>query len=74
MVTDHTYRVIEVVGSSPESAEAAIQPAVTKASKTLRNIRWVDVRKIRGQIRDGKVAYHQVTLKMGFTLEEESDS
>ena len=70
-MTDHVYRLIEVVGSSPSSIEDAIQSAVTKASATLRHIRWFEVVETRGQVEDGRVAYYQVTLKIGFSLEDE---
>jgi len=70
-MTDHVYRLIEVVGSSPSSVEDAIQSAITKASSTLRHIRWFEVVETRGQVQDGKVAYYQVTLKVGFALEDE---
>jgi flavin-binding protein dodecin len=70
-MTDHVYRLIEVVGSSPSSVEDAIQSAISKASSTLRHIRWFEVVETRGQVQDGKVAYYQVTLKVGFALEDE---
>jgi dodecin len=70
-MTDHVYRLIEVVGSSPASVEDAIQSAITKASATIRHIRWFEVVETRGQVQDGKVAYYQVTLKIGFSLEDE---
>lgn len=66
---DHVYRVIEITGSSQNSIEEAIQTAVTRASKTLRNLRWFEVIQTRGQIEDGKVAYYQAVLKLGFTIE-----
>jgi flavin-binding protein dodecin len=70
-MTDHVYRVIEVVGSSKAGIEEAIQSAVTKASSTLRHIRWFEVVETRGQVEEGRVAYYQVTLKIGFSLEDE---
>jgi flavin-binding protein dodecin len=70
-MTDHVYRLIEVVGSSPSSVEDAIQSAIAKASKTIRHIRWFEVIETRGQVEDSKVAYYQVTLKVGFSLEDE---
>lgn len=66
---DHVYRVIEITGSSQNSIEEAIQTAVTRASKTLRNLRWFEVIQTRGQIEEGKVAYYQAVLKLGFTIE-----
>ncbi|MCB8875436.1 dodecin [Acidisoma silvae] len=70
-MTDHVYRLIEVVGSSPSSVEDAIQSAIAKASSTIRHIRWFEVIETRGQVENGKVAYYQVTLKVGFSLEDE---
>ena len=67
---DHVYRVIEITGSSQNSIEDAIQTAVTRASKTLRNLRWCEVIQTRGHIEDGKVQHYQVTLKIGFTVED----
>jgi flavin-binding protein dodecin len=67
---EHVYKVVELVGSSPTSVEDAINTAVTRASETLRNLRWFEVLETRGQIEDGKVQHFQVTLRVGFTLEE----
>jgi flavin-binding protein dodecin len=66
---DHIYRVIELVGSSEKSVEDAIQSAIKRANKTIRNLRWFEVVQTRGQIEKGKVAHFQVTLKVGFTME-----
>ena len=68
--TDRTYRVIELVGSSQKSVSDAIDSAIARAHKTLRNLRWFQVEQVRGDIEKGKVAHYQVTLKVGFTLEE----
>jgi len=68
-VQDHVYKIVEIVGSSKESIEDAIQQAVTRASKTLDNLRWFQVVETRGHIQDGKVHHYQVTLKIGFRLE-----
>ena len=68
-MSDHTYKVIELVGSSPTSIEEAVNNALGRASKTLKNLRWFQIAETRGQIEQGKVAYWQVTLKVGFTLE-----
>ncbi|MDO5668229.1 MAG: dodecin family protein [Alcaligenaceae bacterium] len=65
----HTYKQIEIVGSSTTSMEDAISSAIAKASETVRNIQWFEVVETRGQVVDGKVAYWQVSLKLGFTLE-----
>jgi flavin-binding protein dodecin len=67
---DHVYRIIEVAGSSRTSVEDAIQNAVGRASRTLRQVSWFDVLQIRGQVEAGKVASYQVVLKVGFTLED----
>jgi dodecin len=69
-MTDHTYKIVELVGTSSESVTSAIQSAITKASATIRNIRWFEVIQVRGDVADGKVGHYQVTLKVGFTLEE----
>jgi flavin-binding protein dodecin len=69
-VSQHTYRVIEVVGSSPKSSDEAISNAISDAAKTLRNIGWFQVVETRGHVQAGKIAHFQVTLKIGFTLED----
>ena len=69
-MSEHTYKIIELVGSSKVSIEDAVQGAVAKASATLRNLRWFEVTETRGYIEEGKVAYWQVTVKIGFALEE----
>ena len=68
-MTDHTYRVTEIVGSSPESVQQAIRNGVARASQTLRNVEWFEVTEVRGQIADGQVAHFQVGLKVGFRLD-----
>jgi len=68
-MSNHIYKKIELVGSSPDSIEDAVQNALTKASQSLRNLRWFEVVETRGQIEDGRVAHWQVTIKVGFTLE-----
>ncbi len=68
---DHVYRIIEVAGSSEKSIEEAIQNAVGRASRTLRQVGWFEVSQTRGHVEDGKVAHYQVILKVGFTLEDE---
>jgi len=67
---DHTYKKIELVGSSPNGFEEAIKNALARAQKTVRNMRWFEVAETRGYIEDGKVGHWQVTLKVGFTLED----
>ena len=66
---DHTYKVIELVGSSANSSDDAIQQAIAKAHETVRNLRWFEVVQTRGHIEDGKIAHFQVTLKAGFQLD-----
>jgi flavin-binding protein dodecin len=67
---DHVYRKTELIGSSSNSLSDAIETAIARASKTLRNLEWFEVSEIRGHIQDGKVAHYQVTLKVGFRVEE----
>lgn len=67
---DHVYKTIELVGSSSRGMEDAVQKAIAKAGETVRNLRWFEVLNTRGHIEQGKVAHWQVTLKLGFTLEE----
>ena len=70
-MSEHVYKITELTGSSPKSIEEAVTQAVTRASKTLRNLRWFEVTETRGHIEDGKVSHWQVTIKIGFTLEDE---
>jgi len=70
-MTDHVYRVTEIVGSSPEGVDQAIRNAVARASQTLRNLDWFEVVNVRGHLNEGQVAHVQVTLKVGFRLEDE---
>ena len=69
-VPDHIYRVIELVGTSEDSIEDAIDSAVARAHKTLRNLRWFEVVRTSGHIDAGVVRHFQVTLKVGFTMDE----
>ena len=69
-MSDHVYSISEIVGSSPDSIEGAIENAVTRAGKTLRNLDWFEVKEVRGHLEDGKIADWQVTIKIGFRLEE----
>ena len=68
-MSDHVYKVVEIVGSSSTSIEDAIQRAVARASQTIREIRWFEVVATRGNVEGGKVAHYQVTLRIGFTLD-----
>lgn len=67
---EHVYKVIELTGSSKTGLQDAIENAIVRASKTVRNMRWFEITNTRGHIEEGKVAYWQVTLKVGFTLDE----
>jgi flavin-binding protein dodecin len=68
-MSDNVYKLVELVGTSPDSVSDAIQNAITRATSTIRNVRWFEVVQVRGGVTDGKVAQYQVTLKIGFTLE-----
>jgi dodecin len=68
-MTDHIYRVIELAGSSEVSHAEAIENALARAAKTIRHVRWFEVTQMRGEIENGKVRHYQVTMKVGFTLE-----
>ena len=68
-MTDHVYKTVEITGTSPEGVTPAIEVAIAKASKTLRNLDWFEVVGVRGHIGDGGVAHYQATLKIGFRLE-----
>ena len=70
MVSDHVYKTIELVGSSAKSPDDAVRNAIQRASATVRQLRWFEVVNTRGHIEDGKIAHWQVTLKVGFTLED----
>jgi dodecin len=67
---DHIYKILELVGSSEKSIEDAIENAISRASKTVREMKWFEVLETRGHIENGKVGHYQVTLRVGFTLEE----
>jgi flavin-binding protein dodecin len=69
-VDDHIYRVIEIVGTSTKGVDDAIRSALARAHSTLRNLRWFEVARTSGHIEDGRVEHFQVTLKVGFTMEE----
>lgn len=68
-MSEHTYKIIELVGSSTKGSDAAIQNAVARASKTLKNLDWFEVTETRGHLKDGKIAHFQVTIRVGFRLE-----
>jgi flavin-binding protein dodecin len=67
---DNVYKILELTGTSKNGIEDAIHTAIGRASTTIRNIRWFEVTETRGHVEDGKVAHYQVTLKIGFTLED----
>ena len=69
-MSNHVYKKIELVGSSPTGIEDAVTNALARASKTIRNMRWFEVTETRGHIENGKVAHWQVTVAVGFTLDE----
>ena len=71
-MAEHVYKVTELTGSSKTSVEDAVNNAVARAAKTIRNMRWFVVQEIRGQIDKQQIQYWQVTLKIGFTLEDPS--
>ena len=68
-MSDATYKVTEVVGTSPESIQQAVRNGIGRASKTLRNLDWFEVTEVRGHIVDGAVGHFQVTMKIGFKME-----
>jgi len=72
-MSDHTYRVTEIVGSSPDGIEQAITNGVQRAGRTLRHLDWFEVTEIRGHFTDGQpaIGHYQVTMKIGFRVEDE---
>ncbi|SHM32485.1 dodecin [Actinacidiphila paucisporea] len=69
-MAEHTYRVTEIVGTSPEGVDAAVRNGIRRASQTLRGLDWFEVTQVRGHIVDGEIEHYQVGLKLGFRLEE----
>jgi flavin-binding protein dodecin len=69
-MSEHVYKQIELTGSSPVSSDDAVRKAIAKASKTVRDMRWFEITDTRGHIENNAVAHWQVTIKVGFTLEE----
>ena len=69
-MSDHVYKIVELTGSSADGIEAAVENAVHRAKNTIRNMRWFEVTETRGHITDGEVAHWQVTVKIGFTLDQ----
>ena len=68
-MSDHVYKMIEIVGTSTKSSDDAIEQAIAKAGKTLHNMDWFEVQEVRGHIVDGKVGHYQVKIKVGFRLD-----
>ena len=69
-MADHIYRLAEIVGTSPDGVDDAIRNAVSRASQTLRNIDWFEMTEVRGHLQNGEVADWQVTVKIGFRLDD----
>jgi dodecin len=69
-MTEHVYKTLELTGSSTTSSDDAVRTAIAKAAKTMRNMHWFQVVETRGHIDAGEVAHWQVTVKVGFTLED----
>ncbi|MBB2203688.1 dodecin [Gluconacetobacter takamatsuzukensis] len=69
-MSEHVYKVVELVGSSPDSIEAAIGSALSRAADSVHAIRWFEVVSTRGHVVNGQVGHYQVTLKVGFTIDE----
>lgn len=69
-MSNHVYKLIELTGSSTESSDDAIRNAITRARKTVRHMRWFEVLETRGHLEEGEIAHWQVTIKVGFTLDE----
>lgn len=69
-MSEHVYKSVELTGSSKTGTDDAVRRAIERASSTVRNIKWFQVQDVRGHVEDGQVAHWQVTVKVGFTLEE----
>jgi len=69
-MSGHTYKVVELVGSSPQGSDEAIRGAIARAAKTLRNLDWFEVVETRGHLVNGKIAHWQVKIKVGFRMED----
>ncbi|HEY9331822.1 dodecin family protein [Streptomyces poriferorum] len=69
-MSNHTYRVTEIVGTSHDGVDAAIRNGVARASETLHNLDWFEITQVRGQIKDGRIEHYQVGLKVGFRLDD----
>jgi len=69
-LSNHVYKTVELVGSSPNGSDDAIRNAITRAGATVRNLRWFEVLETRGHVENGQIAHWQVTIKVGFTLDD----
>jgi flavin-binding protein dodecin len=72
-MSNHTYKITEIVGSSPDGVDAAIRSGIERASDSLRHLDWFEVTEIRGHLADGAVGHFQVTMKVGFRLDGDDD-
>jgi flavin-binding protein dodecin len=69
-LSDATYRIIEITGTSTEGVQQAIDSGVARANATLRNLDWIEVVNVRGHLEEGRVAHYQVTMKVGFRMDD----
>jgi flavin-binding protein dodecin len=69
-MSSHTYRVIEIVGTAPDSVDAAIRSGLARAAETARNLDWFEVQSVRGHLENGAIAHFQVTMKVGFRIDD----
>ncbi len=72
-MTGRTYRVTEIVGTSPDSVDEAIKNGIARATKTVRHVDWFEVTQVRGHVEDDAIGHVQVTMKVGFRLEDDAD-
>ena len=70
-MSEHIYKIVTLVGSSPRGSDDAVKNALSRASRTVRNMRWFKVKETRGHIENGEIGHWQVTVEVGFTLDEE---
>ncbi len=69
-MSEHVYKTVEITGSSATGSDDAVRAAISRATKTIRDLRWFEVTETRGEVRDGNIAHWQVTMKIGFTLDD----
>jgi flavin-binding protein dodecin len=72
-MAEHTYKIIELVGASPNGVDAAIDSAILRAAETLDQLKWFEVKEIRGQIEGGEISHYQVTVRIGFAIKAPND-